>query len=244
MNDSHELKTGIVCILDALGTKGVWNRNNPSTVLKKWDELIDSFVSLSGVKIKGNVKFDSPPNVKAFSDTIMITYHGSNLEDLMVNMASHVMIPFCHALEDGIYLRGVISIGEFYESKNSLIGPAIDEAVEWYEKGDWFGVFLTPSASYITDTFTHSYLKDSSAYLVKYDVPLKNNTEIKTWALNWPNYLGIISVERSDEKINGKYGTHSQKVLLNSFSKSTIFGDSYSKYQNSKAFFDKYIRKD
>lgn len=228
LSEQHTLKTGIVCIIDALGTKGVWSRNNPSVVLEKWDSLIQSFVTLSNVKVSTGVKFSTPPTVKAFSDTIMITYDGINLEELMINMAGHVMIPFCQAINDGIYLRGVISIGDFYESESSLIGPAIDEAVAWYELGDWFGVFLTPSASYLTDTFNHKFLKDESAYLVKYNVPLKNKKEIETWALNWPHYLGLFSAKNS------------KQVLLNSFSKSTIFEDSYSKYQNSQKFFEKY----
>ncbi len=60
----------------------------------------------------------------------------------------------------GIYLRGIIPIGQFYESQRAIIGPAIDEAAEWHKKTKWIGVSTAPTAPYtvtrladICDTF-------------------------------------------------------------------------------------------
>lgn len=227
MAKKGSLKQGVVCVLDALGTKGVWNRKNPSSVVKTWDDLVDSFMYFKRAMIKDEwAKFTSTPNVKAFSDTIMITYHGKNLQHLLGAMSVHVMFPFCQSLMDGIFLRGVITIGEYYESKSTLIGPAIDEAVNWYTKTNWFGVSTTPSASFFLDNKWGDN-EDKEDFLIKYDVPLKDGNSINTWVLNWPAYLG---------DIYGKKNETSRSLLIDSFSKSTIFDDSYSKYENTKQF--------
>ena len=227
MEKSPELKSGIVCVLDALGTKGIWTREEPSKVLKKWEKLIASFKNLSNVPSEKNL-FSSPPNVKAFSDTIIITHHGDNLETMMLRMGAHVGVPFIESLEEGIYLRGAITVGNFYESETSLIGPAIDEVVNWYEKADWFGVLLTPSASFLTDSF-ELFSDRKSGVLTKYDVPLKNKTTVNTWVLNWP-----ITVSRIFNK-------NEKKFLSHSFANATILDDSYSKYYNTQKFYNEQI---
>ena len=51
----------------------------------------------------------------------------------------------------GVYLRGVISIGKFYQSQNLIIGPAVDEAAEWYTNIEWIGVSAAPTAHFILE---------------------------------------------------------------------------------------------
>lgn len=225
------LKRGVICILDALGTKGLWTRNNPRSVIQTWEDLIDSFLYFKRAMIKDEwVKFSSPPNVKAFSDTVIISYDGKNMSELLGAMSVHLMFPFCQALVEGIYLRGAITIGEYYESKSILIGPAIDAAANWYTKTDWIGVSLTPSASYLLDKKWKEDKSDKDDFLIKYEAPLKNKAPLRTWVLNWPAWINEISSKRKNDS--------AKSILLDSFSKSTIFDDSYIKFENTIKFLD------
>ena len=95
-------------------------------------------------------------NIRAFSDTIILSLSRSvdKLKEntsypFDLNIATILIAPLYKAIiKEGIYLRGVISFGEFYISNSIIIGPAVEEAAEWYEKSEWFGVYTTPSATY------------------------------------------------------------------------------------------------
>src|SRR3977135_646635 len=68
---------GVIVLLDALGTKGIWNRKrkDPMKVLKTWSALKDEFTkaieSLNN-QLQTHGYFEKP-KFEVFSDTIMVS---------------------------------------------------------------------------------------------------------------------------------------------------------------------------
>jgi len=173
---------GSVILLDSLGTKGIWKNREPDDVLGNWENLVKAFKE----HIQGKPEYKES-KIFAFSDTIVITIKGTDVKKILFIAGQLTSILVSTGLSVGIYLRGCISIGTFYESKNIILGPAIDEAAENYEKADVIGVFATPSAYSVLRRY---YAKDSSlrrAYK-EYEVPTKNG-KINTWVVNIDNQL-------------------------------------------------------
>ncbi len=85
----------------------------------------------------------------------------------------HIMVK---ALNDGVYLRGCISIGDFYYSKKMIVGAAGFEAAAHYELPQWIGISAAPSAYAVT---TNSEKIDDGLMksFVKWNIPLKKGIE-------------------------------------------------------------------
>lgn len=85
----------------------------------------------------------------------------------------------------GIYLKAVVSIGQFFESQTSIIGPAVDGAADWYEKIEWIGVSSAPSAHFTLEKLSE-VKQDISKWYVRCQVSMKAGitTEV-VWAVNW-----------------------------------------------------------
>lgn len=174
-------KYGAICILDALGTKGIWKKKNPENVIENWEK----FVNIVDTGIKKDKNFET--NFYAFSDTIIITVSGNlPIEKVLNRLSVIVLSSITFGLPYGIFLRGCISIGDFYESEKMILGPAIDEASQHYEIANWLGVHLTPSAFSVVDRLISSddALKHRFAL---YSVPVKIGQSIETYALALSN---------------------------------------------------------
>lgn len=219
---------GIIVLLDALGMKGIWSEKNPIHVLQAWDRVYYAFESAVN-----NIIFPSPNislQFKAFSDTVIITASDKNFlerdpAEFIQFMAHCIIQPFLIGLERNIYLRGVISAGEFYQSSKMVIGPAVDEAAAVYTSPNWIGVSGTPA---VTSLLRH-YRPSSSDALVQYDIPHKCGIEKNGWALAWPYYA------------NHYYGIYYRNVLV-SECRNHIGGKEYEKYYHSLQFYDVLIK--
>jgi len=227
------MKRGVVVMLDVLGVKGIWSRMNSSDVIKKWRDIEEDFQDFHGLIKKDHA--DLNPKIQAFSDTIIITLEGKDDRKLLTQAAMHVMWPLCHGILNGIYLRGSISIGEFYQDKTIVIGPAIDEAVAWYEKYDWMGITLTPTANYTAEKLNLEETKLIDLYTFT-QVPFNDGTKKSLWTINWPNELPEVMKFMKDTR-------NVKQAILESFSKSPSNSESFNKYQNSLDFYDKIIKK-
>lgn len=222
------MKRGIIALLDALGTKGIWARSDPQSVINAWKETLDMFeLSLNRTKNQ-----EIQHTFLAFSDTLIIILP---IEDDIVSaipyMAELLMTPFVWALTQGIFFRGVISIGEYEQSESMIIGPAIDEAAEWYTLPDWMGISLTPSASFGVDRLFEQGA-DLSRWFVRYNIPMKSGLNtINGWALAWP-HGSFETINVSGKSISAK------TLILNSFAKRPIGVGAYQKYKNTIDFWD------
>jgi hypothetical protein len=111
-----------------------------------------------------------------------------------------------------------------------VIGPAIDEAAEWYTQTEWMGVSAAPSAS-----FGLSRLEDQKAniskWFVKYDIPAKGGPQKNEWALAWPR-------EAKKESLMSEKNLTTRGLILDAFANRPISVAAASKYKNTLAFFD------
>lgn len=206
-----EEKEGLVVMLDLLGTKGMWLNEDPSEIIDKWNLLIKSLRALGedlfNVDMGEDLKIKSW-NIKAFSDTIIMTFEGKIFSYLLYVVAMNLMRPFNAGFFAGMRLRGCISYGTYYDSDTIMIGPAVDDAAEWYEKFDWIGVSLTPSTSKLHEkdlrdgedfeTIQNEQLdiKSELGYdlpnlYIKYKIPMKKKKSKELFTLAWPNYINI-----------------------------------------------------
>ncbi len=256
------LQKGVVVFLDALGTKTVWSRKEPSKYIEAWGNVIGLIRENAELydKATQNDAISPKLNVIAFSDTIILSL-SHNLDKFKENL--NLFTPYLiigiilrymlynAIIEEDIYLRGVISSGEFYVKDSMIIGPAVEEAAEWYEKPEWFGVSTTPSATYgIKFLRENGNLSDEALNesFISYPVPMKNNPTLESYAVLWPTggvYYKIkvekvaISFEARTSEDRKKVLKNSKIKLLESFSSSGLIGvSSELKYKNTLDFFD------
>ncbi len=229
------MQEGVVVFLDALGVKGIWARAEPENVINSWEEVLrrlnESIRKSPKIGSVGDRAECLDYNIAAFSDTVIITL--KCLDDPAAHVplvAKIVSDAFFFALVKGIYFRGVIAIGKFYQSNTLVIGPAIDEAAEWYTQPEWMGVSTAPSAS-----FGLSRLEDQKAdiskWFVKYDIPSKTGPQKAEWALAWPR-------EAPEDPLFTETKLTTRGLILDAFANRPISVAAAQKYKNTLAFFD------
>ena len=108
--------------------------------MKKWDGVIENFLDFKQFNNEDKTSIGTA-KVVSFSDTVIITYTGDEEDSLQLleDIELHLCKPFCDALLDGVFFRGIISKGKFKQTPRMIIGPAIDEAMSWFERHDWMG---------------------------------------------------------------------------------------------------------
>ena len=183
---SGKFNKGIVTFLDVLGWKGLWQSNKEavtqlrdivSFTRKRAKEIVRTYNEKERAK---DVRYkDISIKVLSISDTIVFL---KDTEDRMA-LAFHAQL--CswllkYAISKRIPLRGAISYGEFTESENIMLGPAIDEAAAWHESTDWIGVILTPSARMYVRNEKIPYIIDN------YDnIPFKKANKTLKHCVDW-----------------------------------------------------------
>jgi hypothetical protein len=178
----YENANGLVVFLDALGVKGIWKTNDPAKVLQNWNQVYylfsDKLNSLQGV------------HLSAFSDTFIISVRGhtrlNNQPWRFIEMICDSIVPaFVGSMDYNFFLRGVIASGYFSRSTKSLIGPAVDEAANYYEKADWVGISLSPSTCLRLENST---VYTNSNPIVSYRIPQAPGDKLMTCAVNWTKW--------------------------------------------------------
>jgi hypothetical protein len=233
LNNTQRMQDGVVVFLDALGVKGIWARAEPESVINSWEEVLKRLnESIKKSPRTGNIGNKTEYidyNIAAFSDTVIITLKCTDDPAAHVPLVAKIVSDaFFFALIKGIYFRGVIAIGKFYQSNTLVIGPAIDEAAEWYTQAEWMGVSTAPSAS-----FGLSRLEDQKAdiskWFIKYDIPSKGGVQKSEWALAWP---------RDAPKEFAEKDLTTRGLILDTFANRPVSVAAVQKYRNTLAFFD------
>lgn len=181
-----KFEKGIVTFLDVLGWKGLWQSNREA--VEQLKQLVEE-ARLKANKImaeynkrenaKNVLHKDIKIKVVSISDTIVFLTGTESIEAIQFHAQLCAWI-IEYALNKGFPLRGAISYGEFSESMNIMLGPAIDEAAAWHESTDWIGVILTPSAQ--------MYLRDKKniAYITDYEhIPFKKGIKTLYKCVDW-----------------------------------------------------------
>jgi hypothetical protein len=209
--DSQDLKNnfGFVLMMDALGVSNYTN-DECLKYLKLQSELISI---LNGIKEKNHPHSYHYQNsqISKFGDTLIICYPFDSAkisEDEQISIIWDVSIAsaiiLVWGITNGILFRGCISVGEYISAENTVLGPAIFDANEWYEIANWFGVIITPKSQLFIDSLLErsnaisngekvkTKLSDViNTLLISYEVPLSkspNNltTTKKFKTVGWP----------------------------------------------------------
>jgi hypothetical protein len=205
--ESNEKKYGLVILLDALGVSAL-GIDDAVLFAKSRDELLSSVNFWSDNSSSHSAQASAPTrdSVFTFGDTILITFpiaktdYLPNFERCMEWLCGF----FCNALNKQIYLRGAVSLGDYYadDKTNTVIGPAVSEAAAWYEKHDWMGIVATPSltvqamlgASYIFrgEGFGTKAQESTFSWLSPYSAPTKklqnSSHDHDLLVLDWPRW--------------------------------------------------------
>jgi len=151
---------GIVVFLDALGA-----RTTDITVsrdyLIKVNSLKDRILlskQLTGIAMAktlgGSRSVQWIParlKIRYFGDSILITYPLPSECSLRRQLYGTFIIInelVFHGLAMGILFRGAVSLGRYLEKQDILLGPAVTDAANWYDRSDMIGVMLTPATSH------------------------------------------------------------------------------------------------
>ena len=181
-----KLDKGIVTFLDVLGWKGIWQNNIEAVeklkvLIQETRDKAKDLVELYNKKGNAiNVKYkDIDIKVISISDTIVFLTKIGNKDAIRLHaqLCSWILET---ALSEGFPLRGAISYGEFTESENIMLGPAIDEAAAWHESTDWIGVILTPSAQMYIRNEKIKYIIDNYN-----KIPFKKYTDTLHYCIDW-----------------------------------------------------------
>lgn len=180
MSESEKIMDyGVIVILDALGSKGIWKSSDIKEVLEIWEIFIQKIEeTLLRFTKKEKVDF----SINAFSDTIILTFKNAEPKKLLKIGSRAVRYILSLGVPTRIFLRGTISIGKFKQSSKMILGPAIDEAAERYEKDDWIGVSATPSVYSYLVRFkgTQNWFKNFD--FIEYKIPRKGGS-VGGWAV-------------------------------------------------------------
>jgi hypothetical protein len=172
------MQKGVITLLDVLGWKGIWQRQNGADAINKLKYLVDMIQTsiqrrehLYATTEGGFAEPFPKTRVISISDTIAIVseineherehYHIGRgpIESAIKYQSVLVARLIRESILAGIPLRGAMSVGEFEAADNILVGPAIDEVAEWYELCDWIGVIQSPSAYLLPDTWWYPFLE-------------------------------------------------------------------------------------
>jgi hypothetical protein len=156
----------------------------------------------------------------------------------MVDSSSYwgLLIPFFRfALIQNIPLRGCISIGQFFQTNERILGPAVNEASQYYEKSNWIGIMTSPSAGIMLNSaseVSHQLLNT----FVKYNVPISNEEEddqaMETWSLQWTKEKTDYDKEIIDNE-------HIEQILLQRLNSSV--GNAVNiKWRNTLDFYNQF----
>jgi hypothetical protein len=230
------MEIGSICIMDALGIKGIWKTVSPHDVISKF-EIIKRKAIKNANNYKEIFNMTGPTydiQIRIWSDTILITVNRERKSKSKSIMHSYIDISICSMIASSvvvdfielsgvkIFLRGAISYGEYILSKDNIIGPAIDEAAYCSEMSKGAIVWLTPSANKIVSSMEIAEI-NKLGVLFEYPVSLSNGNLYKTYAINLQS--DNLSINNALHEINsfmsGSLEIEIKKQITSDYFKST-----------------------
>lgn len=238
------LDIGVVVILDALGFKGIWSREDARRVLSRMKSLRRAALRLQGKDRSGVLVSDSGfrHRVRCMSDTIVVTVvvkgPKAPKRALYRAMLSASMI-VGDIMLDALYgsptllFRGCMAAGEMKEDVDFLIGPAVDEAAERFEKADGPFLWMAPSALEINQHYADTYMdRIEPMIMLPYIVPLNDGSKVKTSTFSY------FSLGHGTDKKEGERRAETRRRLLEAFGRDPLGPSVRSKKQNTLSFLD------
>jgi hypothetical protein len=237
------MQQSIICILDILGTKGIWTEGNVEKYFEAIEE-VDKIIKPAKEKFKDLAK-GAPIELDfiSFSDTLVITLMKTQEDEKTDQYFFHQSIEGFTQLILGIFqayfassffVRGAISFGQIEKKGSHFVGPAVDDAAEYFELPDMIGICFTPKATigldYAIEWQKKYFGKSIGSFVTKYKTPLKNKMEMDLYQINWVKYF--FDESKAPDQISAEGN------LSCFFSERNIPLVATSKYVNSIKFFN------
>lgn len=183
-----KMQRGAVALLDALGFKGIWRRENgvkPAQLVAKMRRALEAArdvheaaIELPIAEIPGHVR------MHFLSDTIVAVVEPTKSSDrpspldeieiLCAGIAEFTEYMMIKPPE--LAYRGAIAFGDFLIDDPFILGPAVDEAAEAERLAEGAFVWLCPSA-------LSQLGKDQPAGTLEYAVPMKGGQTFRTFVV-------------------------------------------------------------
>jgi hypothetical protein len=208
-------KFGIIVLLDALGARNMtieMSQNYLLTVDHLRKEIHDALritLDLDKKEKKGAERLFNNLRPRFFADSLLMTYEvirERQINNYLDRISFILNILIVQALEEGILYRGAISIGHYIENENIVLGPAVTDAANWYDRWNMIGVTATPATSHYIKAARNTSLEDvkkgvdTDEDMVLYDVPVTGAEPQQTYTLNWPKMIQDVhaDIQRTD----------------------------------------------
>lgn len=228
-------KQGVVILLDALGASEYTEEKIRKFLAVR--TTINSMISdlAKSIPVKAKLAL-SVPSIYTFGDTIVITMQikGARDIDKQIFCACLLMRRYLfHSFEEGILFRGAFSIGSYIEDSegNTVMGEAVTDAAQWYEKANWMGLSATPKTNNVLEYYLSPAHLSNPEYLCMYPVPIKSNTTIDLYSISWPGAFYNDTIQKHRKQ------TEPRKWFLEIFKDFSFPAHAVEKYQNTKKFF-------
>ncbi len=200
---------GVITVLDALGSSEPRNEVEWISGLAKRKAILEDlklsprvarhgFPSLDPADAGKVVpSFDVKTETFGFSDTVAFVSEVSpppSSPGLAIRAAWRPIEDwFVRAVLKGELYRGSISVGDYFRDGDIVMGPAINDAGKDYDRADWAGIVLTPSAGAF---MTKPEVNEHPFAYARYNVPLHPSwgfarRELR-WTLCWPTRCQIV----------------------------------------------------
>lgn len=208
MSSEQSMKRGAIVLLDVLGTKTRWNKDEEKFLFNEWEQILQFMEKVADTSKEIGMLI----NIKSLSDTILISFSTDpKITTKSENWNDHVILKFASSaaayllalgLSLNISFRGCIAFGDYYENERALTGKIMFEAAEYHERAQWIGVSLTPSANLIASRNAKLSSKDidfhQNAFIVSHDIPLKGIIEKNGYGVNFVKSYEAIINQRKD----------------------------------------------
>lgn len=192
--DVHDF--GIAVFLDVLGAR-VHGKEEATRLLQRIKGLLstardkhvpdlEDYVSSCGLVEPEMCK----PRMRLVGDAILLTWVVRGRPGALLPCAVVVQNIFVDALEFHIPLRGAIGVGDIIDEDDIVLGSAVTDAAEWFERADIIGVIATPRCGTFLEWIAELTQQDRDTldrYFIPHEVPLKGESKPETmWELAWP----------------------------------------------------------
>lgn len=231
---------GLICMVDALGTKGRWKYENPDIFLGRMSAIRESLLERSKYFYKEEFeKFGFPqPRMNFLSDTLIITQSVETNDEKDISLilhrfTKHLSGLLASSLIFKIFFRGVISYGDYLQDNYCLIGPAVDEAASVYEVPQLIGIILHNNVNRIIIDYLDFFNTFLNHFIINYSTPIKFNNDYcnsEHYIINWSKTLLFMQKESN---------INTRNFIINQFCNSPVPDENAKrKLDNSLHFFD------
>jgi hypothetical protein len=231
---------GIIAVVDALGVS-TYSLEQSEYFVKARDGIISRITRISEDHSERLAGESLIPIINTIGDTIVFSWRTAEDKPNFLRGAvwtgTWLRYLTVLGLHNGLLFRGAMAYGDFISAENTILGPAVADAVSWYESADWFGIICAPSMQFLFNAADILEGKESQmSWFIKYNVPMKNSPSKSLWTIPWPYDIWADEHEKSKGKAEVVRDSKARiNILLEGMK---VPKGTEDKYLNSLAYFD------